>query len=95
MKGLKAKEIRERLEKLGQEGGWETAGKHLTVDCVTNHPHALLSKALVDLDLDGDWDPEKHDQKMAELYADEAVDGEVPYRCCTGLVYFERKVHRL
>jgi KRI1-like family len=31
-------------------------------------------KGLIDLDLDGDWDPEKHDRQMAGLYDDDEDD---------------------
>ncbi|KAG6866685.1 hypothetical protein C0991_000795 [Blastosporella zonata] len=63
LKGLKMKEIRARLEKIGKEGG-----KSLEED-----------KALQDLDLDAEWDPEAHDRQMADLYgADEFDDNEKP-----------------
>jgi len=32
-------------------------------------------KALKDLDLDGDWDPEAHDRQMASLYEHDEEDG--------------------
>lgn len=66
LKALKMKDIRAKLEMIGKEGG-----KSLEE-----------SKALRELDLDGDWDPEKHDQQMAELYEREAdadaIDEEKP-----------------
>ncbi|KAG5646850.1 hypothetical protein DXG03_002227 [Asterophora parasitica] len=55
LKGLKMKEIRARLEKIGREGG-----KSLEED-----------QALQELDLEGDWDPDAHDQQMTELYGDD------------------------
>jgi len=30
--------------------------------------------ALQDLDLEGEWDPESHDQQMAGLYGDDDID---------------------
>lgn len=33
-----------------------------------------LTLELEELDLDGEWDPEKHDAQMASLYADEVVE---------------------
>ncbi|KAF8589513.1 hypothetical protein K439DRAFT_1383413 [Ramaria rubella] len=51
MKALKMKELRQKLEQIGKEGG---------VD--------MDSEALAEFDLDGDWDPEKHDKQMAGLY---------------------------
>ncbi|KAF5385845.1 hypothetical protein D9615_002328 [Tricholomella constricta] len=55
LKGLKMKEIRARLEKIGREGG-----KNLDE-----------SKALQELDLEGEWDPAAHDRQMNELYNEE------------------------
>ncbi|KZT04845.1 Krr1-domain-containing protein [Laetiporus sulphureus 93-53] len=52
LKALKMKEIRTKLEMIGREGG-----KSLEA-----------SKALQELDLEGDWDPEAHERQMAELY---------------------------
>ncbi|KAI0667062.1 KRI1-like family C-terminal-domain-containing protein [Trametes maxima] len=57
LKALKLKELRAKLERIGQEGG-----KRLED-----------TEALQDLDLEGEWDPEKHDQQMAQIYED---DGE-------------------
>ncbi|KAG6857754.1 hypothetical protein H0H87_004170 [Tephrocybe sp. NHM501043] len=54
LKGLKMKEIRARLEKIGREGG-----KSLETD-----------KALQELDLDAEWDSAAHDRQMEELYGD-------------------------
>jgi len=56
LKALKMKDIRAKLEKIGKEGG-----KSLEE-----------SKALQELDLEGDWDPGMHDRQMAELYEREA-----------------------
>ncbi|PIL32876.1 hypothetical protein GSI_04994 [Ganoderma sinense ZZ0214-1] len=52
LKALKMKELRAKLERIGAEGG-----KDLDE-----------SKALQDLDLEADWDPEAHDRQMRELY---------------------------
>ncbi|KIJ51364.1 hypothetical protein M422DRAFT_244542 [Sphaerobolus stellatus SS14] len=54
MKALKMKELRQKLEKIGEEGGVE-------ID-----PDALGA-----FDLDGEWDPERHEKQMAELYNDD------------------------
>ncbi|RDB25162.1 Protein kri1 [Hypsizygus marmoreus] len=63
LKGLKMKEIRSKLERIGKEGG-----KDLEKD-----------KALQELDLEGDWDPDAHDRQMAGLYGeDEFNDDERP-----------------
>ncbi|CCM05885.1 uncharacterized protein FIBRA_08122 [Fibroporia radiculosa] len=67
LKALKMKDLRAKLEKIGKEGG-------------TNFHE---SKALQDLDLEGDWDPGAHDRQMAELYEQEVdmevVDEEKPH----------------
>ncbi|KAG5731772.1 Protein kri1 [Termitomyces sp. T112] len=63
LKGLKMKEIRARLERIGREGGKSV--EH--------------NKALQGLDLDADWDSAAHDRQMAELYHDDDdVDNEKP-----------------
>ncbi|KAI0644883.1 KRI1-like family C-terminal-domain-containing protein [Trametes meyenii] len=62
LKALKLKELRVKLERIGQEGG-----KRLED-----------TEALQDLDLEGEWDPEKHDQQMARLYAHDGESEDVP-----------------
>ncbi|KAF5355471.1 hypothetical protein D9758_006312 [Tetrapyrgos nigripes] len=56
LKSLKMKELRAKLERIGREGG-----KNFEED-----------PALQQLDLEGDWDPAKHDQQMSGLYGDDA-----------------------
>ncbi|KAI0073576.1 Krr1-domain-containing protein [Panus rudis PR-1116 ss-1] len=58
LKALKMKEIREKLELISKEGG-----KSLEE-----------TKALQELDLEGDWDPEAHDRQMREIYEKETGD---------------------
>ncbi|TFK50846.1 hypothetical protein OE88DRAFT_1712769 [Heliocybe sulcata] len=61
LKALKIKELRSKLEKIGKEGGKDVE----------------TTKALQELDLDADWDPEEHERQMAEIYGrDEGADGE-------------------
>ncbi|PCH35775.1 hypothetical protein WOLCODRAFT_126307 [Wolfiporia cocos MD-104 SS10] len=55
LKALKMKDLQARLEKIAKEGG-----KSL-----------VESKALQQLDLDGDWDANAYDRQMAELYEKE------------------------
>ncbi|KAI6131261.1 KRI1-like family C-terminal-domain-containing protein [Pisolithus croceorrhizus] len=65
LKDLQAKELRRKLERISAEGGLKDDVK----------------KALVDLDLDAPWDPEKHEKQMAALYSvdlDDDVDAEKP-----------------
>ncbi|KAF9268494.1 Krr1-domain-containing protein [Marasmius fiardii PR-910] len=56
MKALKMKELRSKLDKIGKEGD-----RNFQDD-----------PALQELDLEGDWDPEAHDQQMSDLYGDDA-----------------------
>ncbi|KAF8510488.1 KRI1-like family C-terminal-domain-containing protein [Gautieria morchelliformis] len=63
MKALKMKELRRKLEQIGREGGVEIDTEGRT--------------CFVDFDLDGDWDPEKHDRQMAGLYDDEELEDDV------------------
>lgn len=58
LKALKMKEIREKLERIGKEGG-----KKLEE-----------TEALQELDLDSDWDPEKHDKQMSKIYGADEPD---------------------
>ncbi|KAI1786629.1 Krr1-domain-containing protein [Ganoderma leucocontextum] len=57
LKALKLKELRAKLERIGAEGG-----KNLEE-----------SKALQELDLEADWNPEAHDRQMRELYENDAA----------------------
>ncbi|KAI0657658.1 KRI1-like family C-terminal-domain-containing protein [Cubamyces menziesii] len=62
LKALKMKEIRAKLERISHEGG-----KKLEE-----------TEALQELDLEGEWDPSKHDQQMAKIFANDSVeDGDV------------------
>lgn len=58
LKGLKMKDLRSKLERIGKEGG-----RNLDENI-----------ALQQLDLEGDWDPDAHDAQMTELYGDDEVD---------------------
>ncbi|KAI9063919.1 Krr1-domain-containing protein [Trametes sanguinea] len=66
LKALKMKELQAKLERISQEGGKKIEE----------------AQALEELDLEGEWDPAKHDQAMAKIYAndepDEDVDEEKP-----------------
>ncbi|TFK45092.1 KRI1-like family C-terminal-domain-containing protein [Crucibulum laeve] len=56
MKALKMREVRRRLEKIAGEGGLKDQGG------------AEVDEALRELDLEGEWDPEKHDKQMMDLF---------------------------
>lgn len=58
LKGLKMKDLRSKLERIGKEGG-----RNLEENI-----------ALQQLDLEGDWDPDSHDAQMTELYGNDEVD---------------------
>jgi len=82
LKTLKMKEIRRKLDMIGREGGLLNSnlkgkGKAVRWDEVEGEK---TRDALKDFDLEGDWDPEKHDQQMASLYdgvGDEEDVGEI------------------
>ena len=61
MKALKMKEIRRKLERVGREGGLKNLAHNDDDD-------ELVDEALKELDLEGEWDPEKHVQQMARLF---------------------------
>ena len=71
LKTLKMKEIRRKLETIGREGGLlnfnPKKGKGKSVRWEEDEGEEMHD-ALKELDLEGDWDPEKHDQQMASLY---------------------------
>jgi len=58
LKALKMREIRDKVDRIQQEGGIGIKGDAL--------------KILED-DIDEDWDPEKHDSTMRRLYEDEGL----------------------
>ncbi|KAH9856796.1 KRI1-like family C-terminal-domain-containing protein [Lenzites betulinus] len=57
LKALKLKELRAKLERIGQEGGKRFED----------------TEALQELDLEGEWDPSKHDEQMAKIYGNDEV----------------------
>ena len=59
MKALKMREIRRKLDMIGREGGLKK---------IDNEEDENVDNALKELDLEGDWDPEKHDRQMAGLF---------------------------
>ncbi|KAG8702227.1 hypothetical protein FRC08_003626 [Ceratobasidium sp. 394] len=86
LKALKLREVREKLEQIRAEGGLGKPkavggkGKQKAED-EDGDEEGEDWGALGELDLDGDWDPEKHDAQMRSLYAEEGEyedDGEKP-----------------
>lgn len=80
LKALKMREIRRKLEIVGREGGilkgkGKQKGKGNAEDWEEGDEGGEMDEALRELDLEGDWDPEKHDAQMAGLFGGEG-DGE-------------------
>ena len=66
MKALKMREIRRKLERVGREAGLKKFQSRGNND--DDGDDEFVDEALKELDLEGDWDPEKHDQQMAGLF---------------------------
>lgn len=80
LKALKMREFREKLEKVREEGGLgkpkgsQGKGKQNVENADEDYDEEWEDAdwgALGELDLEGDWDPEKHDAQMRTLYAEE------------------------
>ena len=69
LKALKMKDIKRKLEKIGMESGLLKGSNKKGED-------GDLDDALQELDLEGEWDPEKHDQQLQTLFAAEGDNGE-------------------
>ncbi|KAG8697501.1 hypothetical protein FRC09_007817 [Ceratobasidium sp. 395] len=90
LKALKLREVREKLEQVRAEGGLgmpkagESKGKQRAEyegEDRVEYEEDEDWGALGELDFDADWDPEKHDEQMRLLYAEEGDyedDGEKP-----------------
>jgi protein KRI1 len=70
MKALKMREIRRKLERVGREAGLKRISRG------DNDDDEFVDEALKEFDLEGEWDPEKHDRQMAELFDRDAEVGE-------------------
>ncbi|KAF8164552.1 KRI1-like family-domain-containing protein [Pholiota molesta] len=65
MKALKMREVKRKLALIGRQGGLKgVAGDGEE----GGEGDAFVDEALRELDLEGEWDPEKHDRQMAELF---------------------------
>ena len=73
MKALKMREIRRKLEMVGREAGLKKFSRGNNDD---NDDNEYVDDALKELDLEGEWDPEKHDRQMAGLFDQDAEVGE-------------------
>jgi protein KRI1 len=82
LKGLKMKDLRAKLERIGREGGKNldetTGGIWIDIDMALFLMRFTYSFAIAlqDLDLEGDWDPESYDQQMASLYGNDGIDAD-------------------
>lgn len=63
LKALKMREVRRKLEMIGRQAGLKTKGQ-----AADEADGVIIDEALRELDLEGDWNPEKHDQQMAGLF---------------------------
>ncbi len=71
LKALKLKEQKEKLEKIGKKAALTLemkVGFKASTRVAIAHSTRFSDLVGIDLDLDGDWDPEKHDQQMSTLY---------------------------
>jgi len=65
LKALKMREVKRKLELIGRQGGLK---KGLGGAEGGEDDDEFVDEALRELDLDGEWDPEKHDRQVAGLF---------------------------
>jgi protein KRI1 len=65
LKALKMREVKRKLELIGRQGGLK---KGFGAAEGGEDDDEFVDEALRELDLDGEWDPEKHDRQMAGLF---------------------------
>lgn len=70
LKALKRREVEDKLEKLLEAGGLARTKKEKKDDDDEDDDDDAPQEG-DDWDLDGDWDPEKHDAMMGKVYGDE------------------------
>ncbi|KIM36770.1 hypothetical protein M413DRAFT_31398 [Hebeloma cylindrosporum] len=66
LKALKMREVKRKLELIGRQGGLKKGLGGGAED--GEEEDGFVDEALRELDLDGEWDPEKHDRQMADLF---------------------------
>ena len=71
LKALKMREVRRKLELIGRQAGLKGKGKEMRE---MDEEDGVIDEALRELDLEGDWNSEEHDQQMAGLF-DRDADG--------------------
>ena len=67
LKALKMREVRRKLEIIGRQAGLKGKEKGKK-GFAEDEDDGFIDEALRELDLEGDWNPEKHDQQMAGLF---------------------------
>lgn len=65
LKALKMREVKRKLELIGRQGGLK---KGMGKGDGGDEDDEFVDEALRELDLEGEWDPEKHDRQMAGLF---------------------------
>jgi protein KRI1 len=68
LKALKMREVRRKLEIIGRQAGLKGKGKGKEEGLADDEDDGVIDEALRELDLEGDWSPEKHDRQMAGLF---------------------------
>ncbi|KAF9523871.1 KRI1-like family C-terminal-domain-containing protein [Crepidotus variabilis] len=68
LKALKMREVRRKLELIGREAGLKGSKGKGKNKATEDEDDGVVDEALKDLDLDGEWDPAKHDLQMAGLF---------------------------
>ena len=67
LKGLKARELEAKLERIGKEGKWVRSQGLSSLPPLLLFLLTAVGTALQALDLDGDWDPTAHDLQMTAM----------------------------
>ncbi|KAF9047752.1 KRI1-like family C-terminal-domain-containing protein [Panaeolus papilionaceus] len=73
MKALKKREVKRKLGMIGLEGGLKRL-QRLGEDGSDEDGDEEFEEAVRELDLEGEWDPEKHDRQMKGLFEGQEVD---------------------
>jgi len=68
LKALKMRDVKRKLEIIGRQAGLKKKGKGKDESVPDEEDDGLVDEALHELDLEGDWDPEKYDRQMAGLF---------------------------
>lgn len=68
LKALKMRDVKRKLEIIGRQAGLKKKGKSKDESVPDGEDDGLVDEALRELDLEGDWDPEKYDRQMAGLF---------------------------